>query len=85
MNSIGLRFILKGGAFVDVVTSPANAGSIIHQFESRYYHVKGIEVIKGECQSGTSWCVCRDDIMAVHTVRLENQPKAITSLLSGKN
>lgn len=85
-GSIGLRFILRHGAFVDVMMPLASASAIMHNWETRYYHVKDIPVITGSCLSGTSWCVNRDDVQAIHTVRLDQQPPNVRkSLLSGNN
>lgn len=83
-NAVGLRFILRAGAFVDVVLPQPTALAIVNNFGSRRYQIDGRQTVVGECLSGVSWCINVDDVMAVHTAKLDQQPKN-RSLFLGSN
>jgi hypothetical protein len=85
-GSLGLRFVLEGGSFVDVVLPAAAANAVVHNFESGHYRLKDVKWISGTCLSGVSYCVDSARVQAVHTVRLDLQPQALKkSFLSGNN
>lgn len=81
MMDVGLRFLLRGGGFLDVVLPRSQAEEILRKFDSGEYRLKGIRSLAGRCTTGRTWWVSVEDVLAVHTEHVD--VKKIQSVLSG--
>jgi len=72
----GLRFILKGGMFLDsVYGSPKEMREVIDKFVSGAFRTTGQRVLAGTCRlSGMEWALSVDEIIGINTIYLVKQP-----------
>lgn len=79
MNQVGLRFMLKSGAFMDAPMTDHDAQTILRKWASRDYHVRKQVTIDGVVPGG-AWSVQVEDITAIFFQVLPVQQQLQTPL-----
>jgi hypothetical protein len=71
MKQLGLNIFLSGSQSIALLLTENEALKIVKDWQSNYYHIKGISMIGGITTDGVQWAVKIDSISGMHTFDIE--------------